>query len=66
MHGAASRAPTVSIGSFRDDPLYPKVERAMAARWQRCKACSIADAGAHCARGFQGGSPVKDARLRPE
>jgi len=31
IHGAASRAPTVSIASFRDDPLYPRVERAVAA-----------------------------------
>jgi hypothetical protein len=31
IHGAASRVPTVSIASFRDDPLYPRVERAVAA-----------------------------------
>lgn len=30
MHGAASRAPTVSVANFRDDRLYPKIERAVA------------------------------------
>ena len=30
MHGAASPAPIVSVANFRDDRLYPKIERAVA------------------------------------
>ena len=30
MHRAASRAPSVSVANFREDRLYPKIERAVA------------------------------------
>ncbi len=30
MHGAASPAPIVSVANFRDDRLYPKIERTVA------------------------------------
>ena len=43
IHGKASGAPTVSIASFRDDPLYPRVERAVAAMLAKGKVVTPVD-----------------------
>ena len=43
MHGAACRAPTVSVSSFRDDPLYPRIERAVAAMLAKGKVVTPVD-----------------------
>ena len=37
MRSPVARAPAVSIATFRDDPLYPRIERAVAAILEKSK-----------------------------
>ena len=43
MRGAASRAPTVSVAKFRDDRLYPKIKRVVAAIIEKGKVVTPVD-----------------------
>ena len=43
MRGAASRAPTVSVANFRDERLYPKIERVVVAILEQDKVVTPVD-----------------------